>query len=512
MKLALFIIFLISPAFSYSHSSTSFSFSKEEGLREISSNTEQTTKNNSEASKQTTENNSKTSKQITENNSEASKQTTENNSKASEQTTKNNSETSEQTIKNTESSLIQTQTNTTLSKNKNSESKNETVEEILTQSISEDFAPQEPEHVKGAGFLDSFIENSSWFFQKKESDHKIGITPNYSHDTTEGHRLGFSLFSYSPKEKGYYLNTTFNKYLFQPYIHFTMSFIGSREGLFRSKAKFIYNDHYENYYGDTEEPQGMLADLNQLTKIYARRFIINYDLKYQEANQNFYFGLGAKAFFRKERKNLQDNKQYFSNEAFIFLRAFTGFDTRDNLKDPTKGAYHQVSFGCKANLSYSDSHCQGEGDFRFYFPLFEKTDFIPFKNSILAFRAFIGSSIISNSYSTKYSLGRYSFFQDINTLRGFKRNRFIGDKIYFGQTELRWPIWEKYLQGIIFLELGEVAPANQAFNDFVFDYGGGLRFGFPPNHDLKLRLDWGTGRDLQGKRNYDFTISFLQVF
>ena len=481
MKLALFIVFLIPPV-CYSHSSTSFSFSQKEGLREISSNTEQTT-----------ETNSKTSKQI---------------------------------IKNTDSSLIQiqtqtetqvqgqteAQTNTALSENENSETENKTDEEIPTQSISEDFAPQETEHVKGAGFFNSFIENSSWFLQKKESDHKIGITPNYSHDTTEGHRLGFSLFSYSPKEKGYYLNTTFNKYLFQPYIHFTMSFIGNREGLFRSRAKLIYNNHYENYYGDTEEPQGMQADLNELTKIYARRFIINYDLKYQETNQNFYFGLGAKAFFRKERKNLQDNKQYFSNEAFVFLRAFTGFDTRDNLKDPNKGAYHQVSFGCKANLSYSDSHCQGEGDFRFYFPLFEETDFIPFKNSVLAFRAFIGSSFISNSYSTKYSLGRYSFFQDINTLRGFKRNRFIGDKIYFGQTELRWPIWNKHLQGIIFLELGEVAPANQAFNDFVFDYGGGLRFGFPPNHDLKLRLDWGTGRDLQGKRNYDFTISFLQVF
>ncbi|MCY4321094.1 MAG: hypothetical protein OXC37_01615, partial [Bdellovibrionaceae bacterium] len=43
-----------------------------------------------------------------------------------------------------------------------------------SSSISSSFAPEEPEHIKGTSFLDSFIDNSSWFFQKKHSTHKIG--------------------------------------------------------------------------------------------------------------------------------------------------------------------------------------------------------------------------------------------------------------------------------------------------------------------------------------------------
>ena len=471
------IVLLLSPLFCYGAPSPSFSFSKEEGLKQISSS-ETNSKNTSADSVETNE-------------------------------TAPDNETAP-----TESSASQKQPEElkTHSISESSASQNKQPEELETHSISEDFAPQEPEYVEGASFLDTLIEDSSWFFQKKHSRHKIGITPNYKHDSAEGHGIGLSLFFYSPKEKGYYLNSTFNKYLFKPYFRFKLSFIGNREGVFRSKGNFVYNNHYENFYGDTKSPQAMQAKLSDSTRIYSTRFIINYDLSYQERDQDFYFGLGARIFGRKERKNLQNNREYFEKDFFLFLRAFAGFDTRDNVRDPKKGAFHQVSFGCKANLSYSASHCQGDGDLRFYFPLFKETEFIPFKNSILALRAFFGSSFLSSDYATKYSLGRHSFFQNINTLRGFTRNRFIGDKIYLAQTELRWPIWDKYLQGVFFLEMGETAELNQSFKDFVFDYGGGLRFGLPPKYDLKLRLDWGTGRDLQGARNYDFTISFLQVF
>ena len=505
MKLAFIkIIFLISPVICYSNT-PSFSFSKEEGLREIASSLEN--KNKSQApSDETTkaDNISKTSAKQTDPLEVTVKQS------GSVEITTTQSEPLKTTAKQSES--VEATVKQSGSVEATAEQSEPLNEEAPAHSISEDFAPEEEEYIEGAGFLNSFIENSSWFFQNKNTDHKIGITPNYSHDTTEGHRLGLSLFSYSPKDKGYYLNAAINKYLFRPYARFSMSFIGNREGLFRSKANLIYNNHYEIYYGDIEKPQSMQASLAELTQIYAHRFIFNYDLAYQEKDQDFYFGLGAKALIRKERVDLQNNKQYFPNEAFLFLRAFVGFDNRDNVRNPKKGSFHQVSFGCKANLSYSDSHCQGEGDLRFYFPLFYGSDSIFFKDSILALRAFFGSSVLSSSYTTKYSLGRYSFFQGINTLRAFKRNRFIGDKIYFAQSELRWPIWDKYLQGIVFFELGETAELSQFFKDLVVDYGAGLRFGFPPKYDLKLRLDWGTGHDLQGVRNYDLTISFLQVF
>ena len=395
-----------------------------------------------------------------------------------------------------------------------SESSEKPIEEkAIAHSISEDFAPQETEHVEGAGFLDDFIENSSWFFQARHSAHKIGITPLYTFDRTQGHRLGLSFFSYSPKEKGYYFNTSVSKYLSGSFYRLSLSFIGNREGVFRIKSALIYDNQYESFYGDSKNPEAMQAKKSDRAEIYPHRFIVNYDLFYQEKDQDFYFGLGARAFFRKERSSLQNNKTYFEPEAFLFLRAFTGFDTRDNWKDPKKGAFHQVSFGCKAILAYPESYCQGEGDARFYLSLFKETDFPILKESVLALRAFAGSSFLSDSsYSTKYSLGGHSFFQGMNTLRGFKKNRFLGDKIYFVQTELRFPIWDKYLQAVVFLELGEAAESNEFFKDFVLDYGGGLRIGLPPKYDMKLRLDYGTGRDLQGVRNYDINISVLQFF
>ena len=493
MQAMIKIILLTFPLFCYGASSPSFSFSKKKGLRQISS---------SEKNSNDTGNDISSVERV-----EAIPKT----SSVIEMPSSSSSETAPTTE--TLSSEIAPITETKIEP---SELKTHPVEDPPVLSISEDFAPQEPENVEGAGFLDTLMEDSSWFFQKKHSKHKVGITPNYFHNRTEGHRLGLSFFSYSPKEKGYYLNSSFSKYLFRPFFRFSLSFIGNREDVFRYTGNLVYNNHYENYYGDIDygdiEPLAMQAKLSDSTQIYSHRLIANYNLVYQEKDQDFYFGLGARAFFRKERANLK-GETYFPKSAFLFLRAFAGFDTRDNFRDPTKGAFHQLSFGCKANLSYSDSYCQGSGDLRFYLSLFKESDFTPLQDSVLAFRAFFGSSFLSvGPYATKYSLGGYSFFQGINTLRGFKYNRFIGDKIYFAQTELRWPIWDKYLQGVVFLELGEVAELNHFFKDFVLDYGGGLRFGLPPKYDMKLRWDYGTGRDLQGVRNYDFTFSILQAF
>ncbi|MDE0092755.1 MAG: hypothetical protein OXN83_05685 [Oligoflexia bacterium] len=470
-------LFLISPVICYSNT-PSFSFSKEGGLRQISS----------PLKTETSENQKDSPISFVEMTEEASVNETK--AKQSDSLNKPLEITTEK-----------------------SDTLNETPEETPIHTISEDFAPKEKEQTEGSYFLDTLMEDSSWFFQDKHSAHKIGITPLYGFDRIQGHRLGLSFFSYSPKEKGYYFNSSVSKYLSGSFYRFSMSFIGNREGLFRSKGALIYDNQYENFYGDTKYPEAMLAKKSDQTKIYPHRFIVNYDLFYQEKDQDFYFGLGAKVFFRKERPSLQENKTYFKSEAFLFLRAFAGFDTRDNWKDPKKGAFHQASFGCKAILAYPESYCQGEGDARFYLSLFKDTDFPFLKDSILALRAFAGFSFLSDSsYATKYSLGGHSFFQGVNTLRGFKKNRFLGDKIYFTQTELRFPIWNKYLQGVVFLELGEVAESNQFFKDFALDYGGGLRFGLPPKYDMKLRLDYGTGRDLQGVRNYDINISILQYF
>ena len=377
-------------------------------------------------------------------------------------------------------------------------------------SISEDFAPQAGESIEGTSFLNSSLEDWSWFFQEKKTKHKLALTPVYSYNRTQGSRLGLRFFAYSTDKKGYYFAFSGSRYLFHPFSRFNMSYIGHRRGNFRTESSFIYDNHYENYFGE-----GMKARLSDLKKLYAHRFMADYKMIHQAPNQNFYMGLGAQLFFRKERPQYQGGEIYFNKELFLFLKGFVGYDSRDNWKDPKTGAFHQLSFGCKAILAYPGGYCKGEGDLRFYLSLFKETHFAhSLKNSVVALRVFAGSSFLSPStYSTAYSLGGENPFQNIKTLRGYKQNRFRGDKMYFSQTEIRFPIWKQYLDGAVFAELGETTNYEDPFEgSVVVDYGGGLRIGLPPDYDMKIRADFGTGRDKQKKRNYNFIVSFFQAF
>ena len=378
-------------------------------------------------------------------------------------------------------------------------------------SISENFAP---ENQTSPDILDFLSDDVSWVFQKKQTKHKIALVPIYSYDKTESSRFGFRFFSFNPGIEGYFLAVSGAKYWPKNYYSSITSYKSSRKSTFRSEFYLIYDDHYENYYGDLKNFEGMKAPLNELTKLEAHRLIIDHNLFYQEKSSEIYFGGGIRAFFRQERKNLQENKSYFQSEYFLFLRAFAGMDTRDNWKYPKQGVFHQASLGCKASLVYSSAYCQTQADARFYNSLFKQIDAPDFiKHSVFSLRAFYGSSLISPaSYSTKYSLGGEGFFQQLQGLRGFKNRRFLGDKMYLAQSEWRLPVWKEYLIAAVFFELGEAAQFKESFTGFVSNYGGGLRIGWPEDSGMKIRLDYSIGKDRQNVQNNDFIVSFLQAF
>lgn len=376
--------------------------------------------------------------------------------------------------------------------------------------VSDNFAPSIPLDNQKTSFLGAFSKDVSWFFKKKRTKHKIGVIPVPSFNLTRNFSMGLRFFIYSSHHKGYYLAFAASKYIFHPFFRFNASYRGNHHGNFKTKSSLVYDNHYENIFGDISKSEGMNARKDKSTKLYAHRFMFDYNLLYQIPNKYFYGGLGIQAFLRQEQQN--NRKQYFDDEFFLLFKALTGYDSRNNWRDPKTGAFHQLTLACKPPLE--NLYCKGEGDFRLYLSLLKNTSlYHSFKNSVLALRAFAGSSFFSpGSYSLVYSLGGHDFFQNLNPMRGFKHNRFRGDKMYFAQTELRFPIWQKYIDGVLFAELGEVADYDKSFEGFVMDYGGGLRFGLPPDYDLKIRFDFGAGLDKQREMNYNVIVNFLHTF
>ena len=197
---------------------------------------------------------------------------------------------------------------------------------------------------------------------------------------------------------------------------------------------------------------------------------------------------------------------HFKNniEFSVWLKLKAGYDSRDNWKDPGKGVYHQLSLSCLPSFGLGGSYCLASADLRGYIPLQQ----LPFlKKPLLALRGFAGTSLFAPaSYSFSYRLG------GSEVLRGFTDSRFRGDKIYFGQSELRSALWKEIVSGALFFELGELAERGRPFAGFLWDWGFGLRFGLPPSYDIKLRADLAFSKDRFKRRSYNFIVDFFQAF
>ncbi len=368
-----------------------------------------------------------------------------------------------------------------------------TAEESKNQ-VSESFSSTENESVEGNSLLTSIFEDYSWFFEKKQTKNKVAIIPSFYSSKPFGTVLGIRFFTYSNGGYGRYIGTSFSNQLFTSFMKWNFEYINRNEKGFEIYSYLSYDGFSELFYGD-----GMNTKEADLKKIFSHKMHWNHEIKYTSKNKAF-TSLAGELILRSERQNLQDGKTYFPSEILIYLRGKIGYDTRDSLVGAEKGHYHQVSFGCVPSLGHGSSFCIGEVDLRYYHNFSDKY--------FLALRSFAGSSFISySSYSLNYTLGGG------NVLRGFSENRFRGDKVYFVQSELRapLPIWGDYLSGALFAELGEVAQYRESFENFKWNFGTGLRVGVPPDHRIKLRVDFGFAL-LDSEKSVNFIVGFLQAF
>ncbi len=162
------------------------------------------------------------------------------------------------------------------------------------------------------------------------------------------------------------------------------------------------------------------------------------------------------------------------------------YDTRDNIFFPRKGVFAEI-VGFK-NGAYLGS------DFNFNKLYIDLSSYIRVKNQVVAF----------NMY-TELTNGTVPFNQ-LSLLGGPKRMRghFEGrfrDKHFISlQTEYRFPLFFKWLRGVVFAGVGEVSPTISDFElvNFKYHYGTGLRILVNASEQVYMRLDAGFGRDTSG--------------
>ena len=179
------------------------------------------------------------------------------------------------------------------------------------------------------------------------------------------------------------------------------------------------------------------------------------------------------------------------------------FDTSDNAWAPKSGGLYR--FEARAiqpqnvtRQGKASAFIQTEIDLRQYI-------YLPKWGSVLALRAFAGTTFNEPSYLYEYRLGG-------DFVRGFYSNRFRDDSVAVVQTEVRFPIWDRaHMGGVAFTDIGAVSERlnnlGKAASPFHPGYGAGLRFGLPPDFDMKVRLDFGVSADQTA-----FRVSFGEVF
>lgn len=172
------------------------------------------------------------------------------------------------------------------------------------------------------------------------------------------------------------------------------------------------------------------------------------------------------------------------------------YDTRDDMFNPQTGTF------VNASLQTAGGFLGGDEDFTK--TQLEIRKYIPIgKSMTLALRAW-GGMVNGNSFSSSdvFYLG------GTDSLRAYRDNIFIGDRMLLMNAELRFPIAKlKVLSGAVFVDAGNAWMHSQGNTKLHMDAGVGLRLTLPTLGLGVVRLDYATGED--GSR---VTIGFGQSF
>ena len=349
-----------------------------------------------------------------------------------------------------------------------------------TSPLPVEFVP--PEAVQPSAPANPIINTEgkwpSWFLTKDKNPQKWAVIPTYSHNSTYGHIMGGRFFIYPSGNTGYYtaLEAVLSQKLF---FETNWTYQYWRENGDQFSFVSLYNGFSEPYYGEGPDTQPEDRQDIPIDRIHISVEYVSRMRAYLHGGAFFGFDL------RSERNDhpLHDREQIFS--AGFLLR----YDSRDNYFNAIQGEYYQLKSWA---LFPFPSPIFIEGTAKLYFPLY--------KNYwVLTGKVSGGLSLLHSApYLFRWTLG------GPNKLRGYRQNRFRGEKYYLSQIELRHTPWP-------FLTIAGFFDVGSAGDELPlpprYSFGGGLRFGLPPDYNKKLRVETGFSHD-----QYNIVVSFGHPF
>ena len=225
--------------------------------------------------------------------------------------------------------------------------------------------------------------------------------------------------------------------------------------------------------------------------------------------------------FSEYRYEMSSSKEKdYSSDTFTL-----GVETTfvDNISNPHRGFKAISSIRKSLNMLGHNA----ENDWDYYKLNADLMSFIPItKRSTLALRAYTettGGKEVVDQQRTQllHSFGEEEDYTEVapffdqallgnfTTFRGYYYYRFRDNHLLLFQSEYRFPLYGDRLQGVLFGEIGRVAPEydlNEFFTDMKTSYGAGLRIYF--NDDIMIRADFGNSDEELFQTRINFGHSF----
>ena len=168
------------------------------------------------------------------------------------------------------------------------------------------------------------------------------------------------------------------------------------------------------------------------------------------------------------------------------------WDSRDAGINPRRGTYAVLAADVQPDVLHSkrldQTGWRGGLDLRRYIPL-------------------AGASVVALRFDGHATDGEVfdAALGGDEQLRGYVARRFVGDSSMAAQAEVRFPLLG-WVSGVAFAETGWIQDGDHA--ETPSSVGGGLRFGLPPDGEMKVRADLG----MSAEGDVQFFVSFNQVF